>query len=201
MLQMIERVLASLIILGMLVVVLFLALDKTGDEIAQTGNEPQPQAERLTPVQTPPEPSAPEPSVKDEIAPVEQAERTEPVVPDPGAPAPKETAQAPEKPAVPKSDLPARVKPKVVKKRQDKLPASRIAEAKPDKRNNVTRIRREPSSYKDREAKREGYLVRRADYRDPWRRDYGYECADGWCDCSCEQPFYWARSNPACWDW
>jgi hypothetical protein len=161
-LELIEKVLASLIILGMLVVIMFLAIDKNGGtDVVQVPD---------TQTQTPP---------------------TAPVVPDPGTPPPSKSVEAP---SAPKSNLP----PAVAERDQDgrktveKLPKSRVAEkprrAKPRRE---TRIARVPPEDERR------YLTR-AHYRDPWRRTEYYECAGGYCDCSCRRP-YWARSGP-CWD-
>ena len=168
MLELIEKVLASLIILGMLVVIMFLAIDKNGGtDLVQV---PDTQTQSQTP------PTVPE---------------TAPVVPDPGTPPPSKSVEAP---SAPKSNLP----PAVAERDQDgrktveKLPKSRVAEkprrAKPRRE---TRIARVPPEDERR------YLTR-AHYRDPWRRTEYYECAGGYCDCSCRRP-YWARSGP-CWD-
>jgi hypothetical protein len=45
-----------------------------------------------------------------------------------------------------------------------------------------------------------GDHVRRAEYDEPgWNRNHYDDCAEGRCDCGCEQP-YWARRGPPCWD-
>ncbi len=221
MLQMIERVLASLIILGMLVIVMFLAFNKNGRDLVRTENEPavETQAKRGVETRTDRtvETQTQQPTERtlkaEKPKPQMQAERTPPVVPNPGTPPPKktpapaekkmETARAPEKSSVPKSAQ-KRVKQKVVKKTRGRLRESTVAEAKSATRENVTRIERTPPmAYDDDrdDARRPHRYLRRADYRKAWRRTDDYECADGRCDCSCEPRYYWARTPPECWDW
>jgi hypothetical protein len=177
---MIERVLASLIILGMLVVIMFLAFDKNGG----------PDFAQAPETQTPAPRDPPAPSTRETPAP--STRETTPVVPDPGTPPPKKTVEAP---SAPKSDLPPRVVTADRDARKtlvDKLPQSRVAtKPRAAKRRGETRITRMPPEDRRR------YLTR-ADYRDPWRRTDYYECAGGSCDCDCERP-YWASSGP-CWD-
>jgi outer membrane biosynthesis protein TonB len=220
-LQMIERVLASLIILGMLVIVMFLAFNKNGRDLVRTENEPavetpaergvETQTKRTVETQTQ-QPTEQKTVEAEKPEPQMQAERTPAVVPNPGTPAPKktpapaekktETAKAPEKTSLPKSAQ-KRVKPKVVEKTQARLRESTVADAKPAKRENATRIERTPPmAYNDdRDDERPHRYLRRADYRRAWRRTDDYECADGRCDCSCEPRYYWARTPPECWDW
>jgi len=163
-LELIEKVLASLIILGMLVVIMFLAIDKNGGTDVVQAPETQTQQQ---------------PAVQ------------ETVVPDPNTPPPSKSVEAP---SAPKSNLPPAVAEpdQDARKTVEKLPKSRVAEkpraAKPRKE---TRIARVPPEDKRR------YLTR-AYYRDPWHRTEYYECDGGYCDCSCDRP-YWASSGP-CWD-
>lgn len=117
MLELIEKVLASLIILGMLVVVMFLAFDKNGGtDVVQ-----------LPEAQTPP-----------------TEQQTAPVVPDPGTPPPSKPVEAPRPP---KSNLPPAVAERDQdsrKKMVEQLPKSRVAEkpraAKPRKETRISRM-------------------------------------------------------------
>jgi hypothetical protein len=148
-LELIEKVLASLIILGMLVVIMFLAIDKNGGtDVVEVPD---------TPTQTPP--TVPEPA---------------PVVPDPGTPPPSKPVEAP---SAPKSNLPPAVAERDQDGRKtmvERLPKSRVAEkpraAKPRKE---TRIARMPPEDKRRYLTRAHYRDpwRRTDY---YECDGGY---------------------------
>jgi outer membrane biosynthesis protein TonB len=148
-LELIEKVLASLIILGMLVVIMFLAIDKNGG--TDRVQAPDTQTQTLPTVQ-----------------------ETAPVVPDPNTPPPSKPVEAP---SAPKSNLPPAVAERDQDGRKtmvEKLPKSRVAEkpraAKPRKE---TRIARMPPEDKRRYLTRAHYRDpwRRTDY---YECDGGY---------------------------
>ena len=217
-LEVFEKLLASLIILAMLVLILFLAFPEVrrgaGDS-ARQDQEAAPRerfAERTPPREPPAGRTAPieseEPAKQDEPAP----DNREAVVPDPHSklqPEPQPPVKDAEKAAKPD------VQPEVteaakLQKRQDRLPISKTpeisapakaAKAKPRVRPETTIARKLPASTKDAGPdyveERRGYF-KRTQYRSRWDRTHYYECDGGRCDCSCDRPYYWAHSAPVC---
>lgn len=191
MLQMIENTLAAIIILVLLGVVMYLAFD--GREIGlqpqtdqqrqrveqqQQQREQQQRAKRQT--------TQPDTATQDS-EPKRQARSSEDA----------QTRRTREQATTPTE----RVQPKI----QDQLPKTRRPDVLAEDMGGETvvareeaRLPREPRQSVHPRMSRKDRHVRDVRYRDPWRRTDYYECSDGWCDCSCDRP-YWSRSGP-CWD-
>lgn len=130
--------------------------------------------------------------------------QTDEPAPVPTPPAP--TAPAPITPPVQVTEGPrpeeAKEKENLVKmdKIEEKLPASKVV---PQRRVNQTSISQGRPKSSEAAIRRRRYsrtYVKRTEFRDPWRRTDYYDCVGGFCDCTCDRP-YWARSSPECWDW
>ncbi len=172
-LELIERVLAALIILGLLVIVLFLAFPDRSNGVTSP--------DRRT-VETPRiEPSRP------------VTER--PVVPDPSTSArPRETSETPQGTAAGRGDS------QTAKKIQDRLRSSKkMAARNGASRNQTTISRMRPRSQQNKRVPPVERYLKHADYRNPWRQHDDYECVGDRCACDCNRP-YWSQSGPACWD-
>ncbi|NJM34381.1 MAG: hypothetical protein HC850_06340 [Rhodomicrobium sp.] len=225
MLEMIERLLASLIVLAMLVLVFFIAFpsnqsgDRNGTEFRQKEEEripPNGGSRQAAPKDTdkPATPPAEKPA-----APTKQVE-TPPVVPDPNSSKPVTTTQDDNKlkddsvvSSEPQPPQPQKVPPKEAERiAQQKI--ERPVPNRGDKRNkeNVRSVRngrparevQEPHYRRYSKPVRDdddddGAHFRQAQYKARWRRNHYYECEGGRCDCSCARP-YWSRHGPICWD-
>ncbi len=188
MLEAIERVLASLIILGMLVILMLIAF-----------------------------PEFPDTASREQEAPVEEAPRkttVAPVVPDPSTDntAPHITTVRQESPAAarelspPKSDLPPIKKMqgrlKQVEERQVARPRRRVVNQTYAERRDEPSLKDEPRNDAGRYLKDRYYTtraVKKARYRDPWARNDDADCSEDGCSCTCNNRPYWA-TGPGCWD-
>lgn len=226
-LEVVEKLLALLIIVAMLILVMFLALPDSGrDNRRADRGDPEPATRERVVIQQVPEPEvtpipAPEPA--------RQLETSKPsgevVVPDPRSRTqhvqPAERTEAP----APKQDI-GRGEVKISSapkspKRPDRLPMTapepvptvKAAKIRPKVKTETIAFRQVPQpsapeyQYRTQPQQtqqtqptqpRKRSYVRTAKYRGRWDRTDYYECQGGSCDCSCNQP-YWSRSGP-CWD-
>lgn len=205
-LEAIEKLLALLIIMAMLILVMFLALPDSG-KVGTKAERPEIEsAPRERYVERASEPAADKPG--GETAPAGNGKANVPN--PPGAPAQPQSAQDTTSP--PKQDngtngtklTQAAKQPK----RQDRLPFAKseplptVRTAKEKiKLRTETVIARQPAPprYVEYRTEESRVYVKPEKRRSRWDRTHYYECDGGRCDCSCTQPYYWARSGP-CWD-
>lgn len=208
---MFEKLLASLIILAMLVLIMFLAFERSppngGDSagIEREAPAPSPGAngrQATLPEVTPPAVTPPKPEAARQDAP---AANGKPVVPDPGTPPPppedrakverqkgqRDVTEAPK-------DKPAKIQGRLREQTESRQQSVRKAARQKELAERETSITRRPASYRTDAADGDdetGGFIRRTQYRGHWDRNHYYECEGGECACSCDRP-YWTQGGP-----
>lgn len=225
-LELFEKLLASLIILAMLVLIMFLAFDndrggsnsvverfdpkieerpQPAQEVA-TREAPQPQPPQQP--QTPPVvPTQPQPRTDPQPQPQPSGDAKAPV-PDPASPPAlqrqdlvRTETEAPKiPPTVPAQ--PAPVTHDAPAKFQGRLRKQADGRQQSVRTSKVARkdldLRRTSIERAPGKQPRERF-IQRADYGERWYRNHRYECVGGECSCDCDRP-YWSTSGPICED-